>query len=625
MISTIGKVLINQALPEKYRDYSIDWDEKTLKNKLMEIAKNNPELYSDTLQNLFDVGKKVSTVFQRISVGVSDLKPLDKFELMKQKIQKDIENIVKSESNPVARNKKIVEKLMEIQDLKDKFYEEFIKTDNPLSIMSKSGTKGNKYQLARILLGDLVYFDQNENPIPFPVLRSYAQSVSPAEFWAATYGARKGLAETKLGTGKVGYLSKQFFFNTHRIIVDQPPHVKPEDFDEPKNVRALPVSVDEPDIEGSVLAREFGGYKRGTILTAKILQDLKNKGIKDILIRSPINSNSPSGGIYAIDVGIREKGTFPEVGEMIGLIAAQALSERITQLQISAKHSGGVAGAKGVSGLESLNKMLQVPEMFPGAMVYSTVLGKVTKIEDSPLGGKDVYVLSEEGESKSFYVPSDREVTVKVGDKVEAGDSISTGIPNISQVVKYKGIGEGRRSLRDAIYEFYKQNGLPVIRKNIELLVRGIVDHIQIKKRYNYFLPGDIIKYSDFERFYKIRPGSVEEEVDKTLNKYLEKPVLHYTIGTKITPRVIETLKKFDIDRIVVNSEPPIFEPIMVPLERQILYDPDWQTKLLGGYQLQKFLNQFYEGAVSELRSTSFVPALASGEIGEKWPLIPKK
>jgi signal peptidase I len=216
-------------------------------------------------------------------------------------------------------------------------------------------------------------------------------------------------------------------------------------------------------------------------------------------------------------------------------------------------------------------------------------------------------------------------VTVKVGDKVEAGDSISTGIPNISQVVKYKGIGEGRRSLRDAIYEFYKQNGLPVIRKNIELLVRGIVDHIQIKKRYNYFLPGDIIKYSDFERFYKIRPGSVEEEVDKTLNKYLEKPVLHYTIGTKITPRVIETLKKFDIDRIVVNSEPPIFEPIMVPLERQILYDPDWQTKLLGGYQLQKFLNQFYEGAVSELRSTSFVPALASGEIGEKWPLIPKK
>lgn len=623
MKSTVGKILLNEAFPEEYRDYEAEWTGDFLNKKLLDLAKKDPENYTKTLDKLIQLSKTVGTLYQRISPGIEDLIVNDKEILnLKQESHRKINEILKQEKNTESRNEKIVNLLVDLnKKIKSRLYEKIIETDSPFAIMAKSGTKGNKDQLSRILVGDVIYTDHADRPIPFPILRSYAESLMPAEFWAATYGARKGLVGTKLWTGKVGYLTKQLAFSTHRLIVTHPPYKLPPDFNEQYNVRAIPVNIDDPDIEGSVLAREFGNYKRGTILTSRIIEDLKNKNIKRILIRSPIVSNTPSGGIYAVDVGLIENGQFPEVGSIVGLRAAQAISEPITQLQISSKHKGGVVekSEENLGGFKFLNTVLQVPQQFPNSVIYTEVDGKVTKVSESPLGGYDVYISSDKG-TQVYYVPPDRKVIVEEGSEVEAGDELSTGTPNMTFVVKHKGIGDGRLHLLNVLYDFYKREGIPIVRKNLEVVVRGIVNHVKINKRYKYFLPGDILYYSDLERFYEPRPGSKEEKIEKALGKYLEKPVLHYTIGTRITPRIIKTLKEFDINTILVHNEPPPFSPIMIPLERQILFDPDWQTKLLGGYQLRKFLSQFYEGASTDFKSTSYVPALASGIIGKEWP-----
>lgn len=623
--ATAGSVLINEALPEKYRDYSEEgFNKQKLEKILKRIANEDPQSYQQVIQNLIDLGAKYSTLNQRVSIGIDDLKDIPEIENLKSKLRDEIEEIIKRETKDIKkRNEEIIKKIIErSKEISDKTYETLIKKENPLGIMADSKLRGNKTQLSRIISGDLIYLDQNENPIPFLIDRSYAQSLYPAQYWSATYGARKGLVDTKIGTGKVGYLSKQFAFAAHRLIVDSSGKGLPDDFNEPKNVRALPVSTDDMDSIGSILAREFGKYKRGTIITGKVLEDLRKSGIDEILIRSPITSNTPKGGVYSIDVGIRENGKLPDVGYAAGLISAQVLSEPITQLQISSKHSGGALMAKvvGNTGFKYLNQILQVPKQYSYGMIYAEDDGKILKIKDSEIGGKDVVMISNKGEEKVLYVPPDRKVTVEEGQIVEAGDAISSGTPNPAKVVKYKGIGEGRRYLMNLLVDFYRTNDQPVNRRNVELLVRGAIDHIIFTKRFKQFLPGDIIKYSDYERFHKPRQGSEIVKVENAKDSYLEQPVLHYTIGTRITDSVINTLKKFGINEIIVNKKPFPFEPIMVSLERQSLIDPDWQVKLMGGYQLRKFLEQFFEGATTELKSTSYVPALASGTITKLWP-----
>lgn len=621
----VGKALINSVLPEEYRDYSEGgFDKKKLEKILKEIALKNPDIYRDILQKLLELGAKFATINQRISVSVEDFPTLPEIEKIKRETNEKIEKILREETKDInKRNAKIIETIINMAGkIPDITYEQLVRQKNPLGIMAESKAKGNKSQLARIISGDVIYLDQNSNPIPYFIDRGYADSLYPAQYWAATYGARKGLVDTKIGTGKVGYLSKQFVAAAHRLIIDSSGKEVPPDFNEEKYIKALPVEVDDTDSIGAILAKEVGGYKRGTVITGKVLENLKNKGIKEILVRSPINSNTPKGGVYSIDVGIREHGKLPDVGYAAGLISAQVLSEPITQLQISSKHSGGAISAKtiGASGFKYLNQILQVPKQYQYGMVYTDIDGKVVNVVDSEIGGKEVVISNEEGETKKFYIPPDREPTVQVGSLVEAGDSLSTGIPNPSKVVKHKGIGEGRRYLMKLLVDFYRQNEQPVNRRNVELLVRGAIDHIVFTKRFQQFLPNDVIKYSDFERTYTPRKTSVVLDVEKAKNYYLEKPVLHYTINTRITDSVINTLKKFNIDKIIVNKEKLPFDPIMIPLERQILFDPDWQVKLMGGYQFKKFLEQFLEGATTDIKSTSFVPALAAGRLTKDWP-----
>ena len=295
----------------------------------------------------------------------------------------------------------------------------------------------------------------------------------------------------------------------------------------------------------------------------------------------------------------------------------------------NSKHSGGVVGAdsaKGISGFKHLNQLIQVPKHFPQGAAHSTVDGRVDRIQEAPQGGTYIFI-----DGHRHYVPQQQGQTVglkvKVGDEVEAGDVLSEGIPNPALVVKYKGIGEGRRAFVQQFQQALKDAGINTHRRNVEALSRGLINYVRLTDEYGDYATDDIIPYTMIASSYKPRLGCVEDTPENCKNFYLEKPVLHYTIGTRITPSVIKTLKDYGVKNVLAHHDAPPFEPEMVRGMAHVSKDPDWGTRLLGGYNKDSLLEAARRGDVSYTKGTSYVPALAFGDpdFGEEGAISKRK
>ena len=277
----------------------------------------------------------------------------------------------------------------------------------------------------------------------------------------------------------------------------------------------------------------------------------------------------------------------------------------------NSKHSGGVAGSddKQVSGFKEMNQFVQVPENFIGAATLTDVDGTVDSVKEAPAGGWNVKV-----DDKDFYVPLGREVIVKPGDRVYAGDMLSDGTPNPAELTALKGIGEGRRYFVEKYRELLKKNGAAVHRRNIEALARGFINRIEIDDPdgYDGYLMGDIVPYDSFAKGYQTRPTSETMLAKNTAGMYLDQPVLHYTIGTKVTPRMVQEFKDRGVGDITVNKTKPVFGAKVVRARSMLSSDPDWMTRLAGENLKKNLLESARMGASSTPASTSYFPAMAN-------------
>lgn len=602
--STVGKLMIEDALPESMRGRNTVFNKSSLQILLRELADKHPDKYVEVSQKLANIGRQVATETGGFSFGLGALTQTAGAKATLAEIRGKVKKLL---ANPYLTDKQRNELVIKTvggyqQKLMDDVYTDSLAEKNPIAMQIMSGSRGNKMNLASLRGADLLYEDHRGDIIPVPVLKSYSQGLTPAEYWAGTYGARKGVIATKFATADAGFFGKQLNQVAHRLaVVDQ---------DDPRQdlgVRGLPVDTDDMDNEGALLAFDFGGYRRNTVLTPKILKDLKARKFDRILVRSPMTGGSPDGGVYARDVGVRERGTLPGRGEMVGMTAAQAIAEPISQGQLGSKHSGGVAGQeKTVGGFQYINQLIQVPKTFKGGAAHTLVDGRVQKIEDAPAGGKYVFI-----NDKPQYVGHGFDINVKPGDEVEAGDVISEGMPNPSIITEHKGIGEGRKYFVKAFKESMGSMGLRSHRRNIELIGRGLIDHVRMTEEYGDHVPDDVIPYSTLEHGYKPREGFQTIEPSRALNKYLEKPVLHYSIGTKVRPSMLKDMTYFGIKDVTVHDKPAPFQPEMIRAMYNLHHDPDWMTRMYGSGLKSSLLDATHRGSTSSATGTSFVPGLA--------------
>jgi len=600
-MATAGQILIDDALPPEMRGRGKTLDKKGIDELLAEVARTRPGEYRRVSHALATLGQEAAQRTGGFSFGLRHLQKSPAAAQMQQGLNAKLQQILSNDSFTDQQRENAIVKatgaLMKPQE--DAIYNEAVQNGNPLGMQVKSGARGKKMNLSSLLGSDLLYTDQNDDVIPVPVLHSYSEGLKPWEYYSGTYGARKGTIDVKQATADAGYLSKRLNQVTHRLVI-----TGLDDEKQDKN-RGLPAAVDDTENEGSLLARDTGGYKRNTPLTPKILSHLKQQGNERLLVRSPITSSGD--GIKARDAGVREHGTLPGAGEYPGLTAAQAIAEAITQSGLSSKHSGGVAGAgRTVSGYEYINSMVEVPKQMKGGATHSDTDGIVARIEDAPAGGKNISV-----NGIDHYVKPGINPTVKPGDRVEAGDALTEGIPNPAKIVEHKGIGEGRRYFIKAFKDALASAGLKGHRRNIELVARGLINHVRLTDEHGDNEAGDIVPYSDIEHDYESRPDAKETPVALSAGKYLERPVLHHSVGTKLKPKAIKELQDFGIDNVLVHDEPPPFEPEMIRGMASIGHDPDWMTQMLGSGLKGNFLKSVHRGASSDERSTSYVPSLA--------------
>lgn len=612
--TTLGQIMLNDALPPDMRDYERVLTKKTMAAVGDQLARNHPDQYRQVMKRLHDIGRDAGYTTNGLSFGLKDIKPTLAVRAAQIKMQAAVNTILTDKRlSEHERNLKLMELSSKTQqELVENVFNEAQANDNPLAHQISGSGVGNKFQLNSLIGADMQYLDHRGEPIPIPVLRGYGQGLRPVEYFAGAFGTRKGVIDLKTATADAGFYGKQLTQVAHRLLVT----ADDEDDDDKDPARAAeaemrgyPTDVDDSDNEGALLARGVGPYKRNTILTPKILGDLKKMGVKDILVRSPTIGGPADGGVFARDVGYREKGRLPPVGDYVGVAAAQALSEPVTQSQISSKHSGGVGGAGAIAGFKALNALVQVPKKYPDGAAHAQLDGRVQEVRPAPQGGFYVRVGSED-----HYVPAERNVTVNKGDELEAGDVLSDGMPNPAEVVRHKGVGEGRRYFVQAMRQVLQNSGISSHRRNIELLSRGLINHVRLNDEYGDHVPDDIVPYSMIEKNWTPRPGSVTGAPNTLTGHYLERPVLHYSIGTKIGRGVTDNLKKYGITNIEAHKEPPPFQPEMVRGMSNISNDPDWMTRMLGSYQEKGFTNSVHRGLSSDSAGSSYVGALARGE-----------
>ena len=283
----------------------------------------------------------------------------------------------------------------------------------------------------------------------------------------------------------------------------------------------------------------------------------------------------------------------------------------------SSKHTGGAKGGPAAaSGYNLINSMLQVPKYFSNGAAHAQEDGTVDSVAPAPAGGWHVHI-----GGKEHYIEPTEELKVKKGDVVEAGDVLSTGIPNPAEIVKHKGVGEGRRYFANAFTQAFRDSGMRAHRRNAELITRGLLNHVEMLEETQDHLPGDVALYHVLERNWEPRDGSDTTSPKSAAGRYLESPVLHYSIGTKIRPSVIRELEEMGVKHVTSHPEPPPFKPVMIRAIGNLEHDPDFMTQFLGANQKKHLLDQARTGGHSELAGTSFVPALAEGTpIGDIWP-----
>jgi DNA-directed RNA polymerase subunit beta' len=602
-ITTLGTIMVNEALPDRLRKPQHRLDKKGVKKLLDTLVQEQPEDYRRILHDLSQIGR-TSVWESGLSVSLVDLATSPARDAILGPLKERISQLRDSdELDEKQRRDAIVDLLIEAAPkIREAVTVESRDRRSPFSTQVDSGARGNPGSLASIKGADLLATDQNDRFIPLPLLHSYAEGFTPAEYFAASYGQRKGQLDVKLAVADAGFLSKKLINAAHRGVVTS---------DESPTYRlpvGLPVPVSDTESVGSVLSQDVLGYTRGTVVTPEMLADLEDNDIDEILLVSPLAEYTEDGGMSAWAAGRRTRQGFHQVGDNIGIPAAQAVGERLSQGALDSKHTAGVQTRLSKSGFEYLNRLIEAPDTFPESGPLAEADGIVNDIREAPQGGHYVTV----GDQR-YYAGPDLEVTVKVGDTLEAGDDMTDGTPHPKDLVRLRGLGEARRVYTGLLREALDNSGAHIHRRNLEPVVSGLLNWATVTDPDGIGdnIYSDVVPYGHLIANYKPRETAAEVDVSKSIGQYLEEPVLHFTPGTRITRKVADTLKKWKVHKAFAHPEPPAFEPTMVRGTLSVFHDPDWKTQLSGFYTSKAFERSLHRGAKSDTAGTSYVPALS--------------
>ncbi|SJN23702.1 DNA-directed RNA polymerase beta' subunit [Micrococcus lylae] len=520
--TTLGKVIFNDLLPADYPWLDTQATKGTLGKLVNDLAERYPmAVTAQTLDNLKDAGFYWGT-WSGVTVAISDItSDMDKAAIMEGYEEQARRVQAQYDKGLIADD----ERRSELIDIWNKATDEVaeamragLPTLNTINRMVTSGARGNWLQVRQIAgIRGLVANPQGEI-IPRPIKSSYREGLSVLEYFIATHGARKGLADTALKTANSGYLTRRL------VDVSQDVIVREEDCGTERGL-AVTIAVADANgelrqhetVENSAFARtlatdvEVDGTvvaKGGADVGDVLIGELVAAGVTEIKVRSVLTCESAVGTCAKCYGRSMATGQMVDIGEAVGIIAAQSIGEPGTQLTMRTFHTGGVASADDITqGLPRIQELFEARTP-KGMAPISEVAGRVT-VEDDETSIRLILTPDDGSEEIAYPVLRRARLLVEDGEHVAVGTQLVAGAVDPKQVLRVLGPRAAQRFLVDEVQNVYQSQGVGIHDKHVEVIVRQMLRRITvIESGETDLLPGEL---TDRVRFVAANRAAVSE------------------------------------------------------------------------------------------------------------------
>ena len=546
LVTTVGKIIFNEILPDSFpylneptdaniegitpNKFFIDYGENIVQ-KIKEMPLTKPfakgtlekiiaqvfKRYKTTetsimLDKLKDLGFKYSTL-AGITISAYDVVTSKNKEKIIEESQAEVNKINKQYNRGLITEKERFDLVIdvwtraknEIQKELQQYADEY--TDNPIFIMMNSKARGSISNFTQLAGMRGIMQKPNGESVEIPIVSSFRDGLSVSEFFLSTHGARKGSADTALKTADSGYMTRRL------VDVAQDLIVKEEDCGTISGVVVKEFVDDKAGVIEPLYDRIVGRYTnkkvvnpetkdviidKNELITEQIADKIIKAGITEVEIRTVLTCKTEHGvcrHCYGINLAT---GSMVEVGEAVGIMAAQAIGEPGTQLTMRTFHTGGVAGADITQGLPRVEELFEARSP-KGKATISEVDGTISKIEE--VNGKFKVYVKNANEIREHITAYGAKLRVEKGDKVEAGDRITEGNISPKELLVVTDPNTVQQYILKEVQKVYRSQGVDINDKHVELIARRMISKIRILESGDTkLLPGITVSINEFTK-----------------------------------------------------------------------------------------------------------------------------
>ena len=518
--STVGRFIFNEGIPQdlgmvnRQEDpYSLEVDLQVDKKMLSKIIDLTFRKYgnirtAELLDYIKSMGYKYSTI-GALTISMGDITIPDSKKTIIEQAEQRIDMVqdiyLQGDITNEERYKKVI--VIWEQCIKDvtRALMNNLPDDNNLNIMAVSGARGSENQIRQ--LGGMrgLMSDTAGNTIEIPITSNFREGLSVQEFFISTHGSRKGLSDTALRTADSGYLTRRLVDVSQDVIITE------DDCGTDEYIVAKEIKDGNRQVE-DLKSRIIGRYAfedildldtgeiivhKNDMINEEIAEKIESKGIKEVKVRSVLGCKMKHGVCAKCYGRNLATGKPVNIGEAVGIIAAQSIGEPGTQLTMRTFHSGGIAGVGITSGLPRVEELFEARK--PKGLAYITEIEGSVKIQENKKRN-DVIVTAEDGEERIYQIPYGAHIRVSDGDHVEKGEPLTEGSINPQDILRVNGADGVRDYIIREVQKVYRLQGVDIDDKHIEIIIRQMMSKIKIEESGDSgFLSGSVVDARDFK------------------------------------------------------------------------------------------------------------------------------
>jgi len=500
--ATVGRLIYNEGIPQDLgfvdrtdpeKEFDLEIDFPVIKKNLGQIVAKCINAHglsktAEVLDYIKATGYKYSTK-GAITVSVADVAVPEAKKDILEKAEEDVENILKQFKRGLITESERYDAVIKVWEKATSDVTEAMKANfdelNPIYMMAQSGARGNMNQLRQIAGMRGLMANTSGKAVEIPVKSCFREGLDALEYFISSHGARKGLTDTALRTADSGYLTRRLVDVSQDVIIriDDCGTHDGIDVEEIKDGNQVLEKLEERLVGRFVIEDLYSPDGKellvdsNTMITDKIAKNIVDHGITKVRVRSILGCRAKHGvcsKCYGMGLATREK---VNIGETVGIIAAQSIGEPGTQLTMRTFHTGGVAGGDITQGLPRVEELFEARNP-KGLAVISEIDGKVSINNDKKR--KEVTVTGKD-DSKTYVISFGSKLRVKDGDEIKAADQITEGSINPNDLLTIKGPEGVYNYIISEVQKVYRNQGVDINDKHIEVIARQMLKKVRVE------------------------------------------------------------------------------------------------------------------------------------------------